>query len=50
MCFPNSNFDGNFSSYVFDKSFCHYGELKNDCWISRQKLGEKIKYFRMCGD
>ena len=28
MCFPNSNFEGNFSTYVFGKLFWHYGELK----------------------
>jgi len=42
MYFPNSNFEGNFSTYVFGKSFCHYGELKIDCWASRYILCEKI--------
>jgi len=28
MSFPNSKFEGNFSTYVFGKSFWHYRELK----------------------
>ena len=28
MCFPNSNFEGNFSTCVFRKSFLHYRDLK----------------------
>jgi len=28
ISFPNSNFERNFSSYVFGKSFWHYRELK----------------------
>jgi len=28
MYFPNSNFEGNFSTYVFGESFCIYRELK----------------------
>jgi len=28
MSFPNSNFEGNFSTYVFGKSFWNYRELK----------------------
>ena len=28
MSFTNSNFEGNFSTSVFGKSFCHYRELK----------------------
>jgi len=35
MYFPKSNFEGNFSTYVFGKSFSHYRELKVDCWRSR---------------
>ena len=31
MSFQNSNFDGNFSTYVFLKSFWYYRELKIDC-------------------
>jgi len=27
MSFPNSNFEGNFSTYVFGKSFWHYRDL-----------------------
>ena len=50
MSFPNSNFEGNFSRYVFGKSFWHYRELKIDCWTSRHILCEKnIKLFLMFG-
>jgi len=50
MSFPNRNFEGNFSTYVFGKSFWHYRELKIGCWTSRHILCEKnIKFFRMCG-
>ena len=50
MSFPNSNSLGNFSTYVFGKSFCHYRELKSERWTSRHILCEKnIKFFRMCG-
>jgi len=50
MFFPNSNFEGNVSTYVFGKSFGHYRGLKNECWTSRHTLCEKdIKLFRMCG-
>ena len=28
MSFPNSNFERNFSTYVFAKSFCYFRELK----------------------
>ena len=50
MPFPNSNFEGIYSTYVFGKSFWNYRELKSDCWTSRYVLGEKnIKFFRMCG-
>jgi len=48
MSFPNSNFEGNFSTYVFRKTFRHYRELKIDCWTSRQKLCEKILNFFVC--
>ena len=41
MFFPNSNFEGNVSAYVFGKSFCHYRELKSECWTSRHILCEK---------
>jgi hypothetical protein len=51
MSFQNSNIEGYFSIYVFGKSFCHYRELKIDCWTWRHILYEKnIKCFRMCGD
>ena len=49
MSFPSSNFEGNFSTYVFGKSFCHYRELKIDCWASRHILCEKHQILRMCG-
>ena len=50
MCIPNSNFEGNFSTYVFGKSFWHYTELKIDYQTSRHILCEKnIRLFRMCG-
>ena len=41
MSFPSSKFEGNFSTYVYDKSFWHYRELKIDCWTSRNILCEK---------
>jgi len=48
--FPSSNFEWNFTTYVFGKSFWHYRELKIYCWTSRHILCKKnIKYFRMCG-
>jgi hypothetical protein len=40
--FPNSKFEGNFSTNVFGKSFWHYRELKIEYWISRHLLCEKI--------
>jgi len=50
MSFPNSNFEGNFSTYVFGNPFLHYRELKIEFWTSRLILLEKnIKTFRMCG-
>ena len=50
MPFPNSNFEGIYSIYVFGKSFWNYRDLKIYCWASRHILGKKyIKYFRMCG-
>ena len=41
MSFPSSNLEGNFSTYVFGKSFWHR-ELKIDCWTSRHLLCEEI--------
>jgi len=35
MSFPNSNFDGNISTYVFGKSFWNYRGLNIDCWTTR---------------
>jgi len=50
MSFPYSNFEENFSTYVFGKSFRHYRDLKIDCWSSRHILREEnIKCFLMCG-
>ena len=50
MPFPSSNLEGNFSTYVFGKTFWHYRKLKIDCWTLRHILYEKnIKYFLMCG-
>ena len=43
--FPNSNFEGNFSTYVFGKSFWHYRDLKSECWSSRHILCKKILNF-----
>jgi len=42
MSFPNSKFEGNFSTSVFGKLFCHYRERKSECWTSRHLLCEKI--------
>ena len=48
MSFPNSKFEGNFSTYVFGKSFWHYRELKSECWTSRHLLCEKILNYSQC--
>ena len=48
MSFQNSNFEGNFSTYLFGKSFCHYGELKIVCLTPRHILCEKILNFFVC--
>jgi len=46
MTFPNSNFEGYYSTYVFGKSFWHYRELKSEWWTSRHLLCEEIlNYF-----
>ena len=42
MPIPNSNFEGNFRTYVFGKSFWHYRDLKSECWTSRHVLCKKI--------
>ena len=47
-CLPNSNFEGNFSTYVFGKSFWHYRDLKSECWTSRHTLRKKILNFFIC--
>jgi hypothetical protein len=41
MSFPNSNFEGYLSTYVFVKSFWHYQDPKIECWTSSLKLCEK---------
>ena len=48
MSFPNSNFEGNFSTHVFGKLFWHYQELKSECWTSRHILWKKILNFFIC--
>ena len=48
MYFPNSNFDGNFSTYVFGKSFWHYRELNIHCWTSQHIYCEKILKSFVC--
>jgi hypothetical protein len=50
MSFPNSNFEGNFSTYVFSKSFWNYRDLKRECWTSGHILCKKILNFFMCGN
>ena len=42
MFFPNSNFEGNVSTYVCGMSFWYYRELKIECFTSRHTLCEKI--------
>ena len=44
MSFPNSKFGGNFSTYVFGKSFWHYRELKSTSYLSRKK--NKVRCLR----
>ena len=48
MSFRNRNFEGNFSTYVFGKSFWHYRDLKSECWTSRHILCKKILKFFVC--
>ena len=48
MSIPNSNFEGNFSIYVFGKSFWHYRELKSECWASGHILCKKILNIFIC--
>ena len=45
MSLPNNNFEGNFSSYVFGKSFWHYRDPKSECWTSRHTIYKKILNF-----
>jgi len=48
MSFPNSNFEINFSTYVFGKSFWHNRELKCECSTMRNILFEKIFNYFIC--
>ena len=48
MSFPNSNLEGNFSTYLFGKSFWHYRDLKSECWTTRLILCKKILNFFIC--
>ena len=48
MSIPNSNFEENFSTYVFGKSFWHYRELKSECWTSRHIICKKILNIFLC--
>ena len=48
MSFPNRNFEGNFSTYVFGKSFWHYRDLKSERWTSRHIWCKKILIFFIC--
>ena len=48
MSLPNSNCEGNFSTYVFGKSFWHYRDQKSECWTSRHILCKKILNFFKC--
>ena len=48
MSFTNSNFEGNFSTYVFGKSFWYYRDMKCECWTSRHILCKKILNFFVC--
>jgi len=50
MSIPNSNSEGNLSTYVFCTSFCHYEELKIDWWSSRHILCEKILNTFVCAE
>ena len=48
MSFPNSNFEGIFSTYVFAMSFGHYWDLKSEYWTSRHILCKKILNIFIC--
>ena len=48
MSFPNSKFDGNFSTYVFRNSFWYYRDLKSECLTARHILCKKILNFFIC--
>ena len=45
MSFPNRHFEGNFSNYVFGKSFWYYRDLTSECWTSQHILCKKILNF-----
>ena len=50
MCFPNSKFEGNFSTYVFGKSLWHYLRAENLMLdIATPIMRKNIKVFLMCG-
>ena len=48
MSFPNSNFERNFSTYIFGKSFWHYWDLKIECLTSRHILFQIILNIFIC--
>jgi hypothetical protein len=48
MSFPTGTFEGNFSTYVYGKSFWLYRELKIDCWTSRHIFAKKILNSFLC--
>ena len=45
MSFPNSNFEGNFSTYVFAKSFVHYRDMKLNVEHRDIYYAKNIKFF-----
>jgi len=47
MSFPHSNFEGNVSTYVFGKSFCHYRELKVNVGHRDIYYAKYIKFFHV---
>ena len=48
MSFTNSNFEGNFNTYVFGKSFWHNRDLKSECWTTQHILFKKILNYFIC--
>ena len=47
--FPNRNFEGNFSTYVFGKSFYIIETRKVNVGHRDIYYAKNIKFFRMCG-